>query len=84
MLQTRTRKLDTRLSIQSLIHFVILISIVLWVAPADAQEALWETHSQSGERAYNSGDFASAQKHFLAAIDAAKILGPENARLGRA
>jgi hypothetical protein len=64
--------------IRPLVLFVLVISA--W--PAHAQEASWEEHSQAGREALDNGDIASAERHILAAIEATKVLGPEDPRLG--
>ena len=64
------------------LNCLFLIVLILWTCTAHAQIALWEEHSQAGKQALDTGDFASARKHILAAIEAAKVVGPEDPRLG--
>ena len=82
MPQDSTRGIDTLPPYKSLLNCLVLLVVVFWAFPAHAQEALWEQHSQAGEEAFSNGEIASARQHILAAIEAAKVLGPENPRLG--
>ena len=67
---------------KNFIRPLVLFVLVFSACPAYAQEASWEEHSQAGKEALVNGDIASAKRHILAAIKAAKALGPEDPRLG--
>src|SRR5712692_10261801 len=51
---------------------------VVWTLPAQAS---WEAYQQTGEAAYNRGDYATAQRMFLAAVREARHFGPQDPRL---
>src|SRR5215470_10937869 len=51
---------------------------MVWTAPAQAS---WEAYQQAGEAAYNRGDYATAQRMFLAAVREARYFGPQDPRL---
>ncbi len=51
---------------------------MVWTLPAQAS---WEAYQQAGEAAYNRGDYATAQRMFLAAVRAARHFGPQDPRL---
>ena len=44
-------------------------------------QASWEAYQQAGEEAYERGDYAIAQRMFLAAVREAKHFGPQDPRL---
>ncbi len=70
------------LSFKNFIGSLVLFILAFSTCPAHAQEASWEEHSQAGREALDNGAIASAKRHILAAIEAAKVLGPEDPRLG--
>ena len=51
---------------------------IVWTLPAQAS---WEAYQQAGEAAYNRGDYATAQRMFLAAVREARNFGPQDPRL---
>src|SRR5712691_4355848 len=51
---------------------------MVWTLPAQAS---WEAYQQTGEAAYNRGDYATAQRMFLAAVREARHFGPQDPRL---
>jgi hypothetical protein len=51
---------------------------MVWALPAQAS---WEAYQQAGEEAYERGDYAIAQRMFLAAVREAKHFGPQDPRL---
>src|SRR5437899_10687814 len=51
---------------------------MVWTLPAQAS---WEEYQQAGEAAYNRGDYATAQRMFLAAVREARHFGPQDPRL---
>jgi hypothetical protein len=51
---------------------------IVWTLPAQAS---WEAYQQAGEEAYNRGDYATAQRMFLAAVREARNFGPQDPRL---
>jgi hypothetical protein len=51
---------------------------MLWMPSAQAS---WEEYQQAGEEAYSRGDYATAQRMFLAAVREARDFGPEDPRL---
>jgi hypothetical protein len=51
---------------------------MVWTLPAQAS---WEEYQQAGEAAYNRGDYATAQRMFLAAVREARNFGPQDPRL---
>lgn len=51
---------------------------MVWTLPALAS---WEEYQQAGEAAYNRGDYATAQRMFLAAVREARNFGPQDPRL---
>ena len=51
---------------------------MVWTLPAQAS---WEAYQQAGEAAYNRGDYATAQRMFLAAVREARHFGPQDPRL---
>ena len=46
---------------------------IIWTSPAQAS---WEAYQQAGEAAYERGDYATAQRMFLAAVREARNFGP--------
>jgi hypothetical protein len=51
---------------------------VVWMLPAQAS---WEAYQEAGEAAYSRGDYATAQRMFLAAVREARHFGPQDPRL---
>src|SRR5262245_37509843 len=51
---------------------------MVWTLPAQAS---WEEYQQAGEAAYERGDYATAQRMFLAAVREARNFGPQDPRL---
>src|SRR5918911_87791 len=51
---------------------------MVWTPPAQAS---WEAYQQAGEAAYKRGDYATAQRMFLAAVREARHFGPRDPRL---
>ena len=51
---------------------------MVWTLPAQAS---WEEYQQAGEAAYERGDYATAQRMFLAAVREARNFGPQDRRL---
>src|SRR5215475_11726067 len=51
---------------------------MVWTLPAQAS---WEAYQQAGEAAYRRGDYATAQRMFLAAVREARHFGPQDPRL---
>jgi hypothetical protein len=51
---------------------------MVWALPAQAS---WEAYQQAGEAAYERGDYATAQRMFLAAVREARDFGPQDPRL---
>ena len=51
---------------------------MVWTLPAQAS---WEEYQQAGEAAYERGDYATAQRMFLAAVREAENFGPQDPRL---
>jgi hypothetical protein len=51
---------------------------MVWTLSAQAS---WEEYQQAGEAAYNRGDYATAQRMFLAAVREARNFGPQDPRL---
>jgi hypothetical protein len=51
---------------------------MVWTLPAQAS---WEAYQQAGEAAYDRGDYATAQRMFLAAVREARYFGPQDPRL---
>src|SRR5881397_2766317 len=51
---------------------------MVWTLPAQAS---WEAYQQAGEEAYSRGDYATAQRMFLAAVREARDFGPQDPRL---
>ena len=66
----------------SFFNRLVLLVMVLWACPTHAQQAMWEERTQAGKEAQHRGNYALARQHFLAAIEAAKIIGSEDPRLG--
>lgn len=60
-----------------------MLLLVLIVSPSCAHERLWESYRESGEKEYQEGRFAEAEKMFLAALHEAEKFGPEDPRLAR-
>lgn len=52
--------------------------LIVWTTPARAS---WEAYQQAGEAAYGRGDYATAQRMFLAAVRKARHFGPQDPRL---
>ena len=46
------------------------------------QTRLWESYNQAGSDAYEQGNYAEAEKQFLAALQEAENFGPEGPRPG--
>jgi hypothetical protein len=51
---------------------------LVWALPAQAS---WEAYQQAGEEAFARGDYATAQRMFLAAVREARHFGPQDPRL---
>jgi hypothetical protein len=51
---------------------------MIWTLPAQAS---WEAYQQAGEAAFKRGDYATAQRMFLAAVREARHFGPQDPRL---
>ena len=51
---------------------------MVWILSVQAS---WEEYQQAGEAAYNRGDYATAQRMFLAAVREARNFGPQDPRL---
>ena len=51
---------------------------IVWTLPAKAS---WESYQQAGEAAFSRGDYATAQRMFLAAVREARHFGPQDPRL---
>ena len=49
-----------------------------------AQDVLWQDRLDSGKKAFEKGDYAEAQKQFLAALQEAEAFGPQALRLAAA
>jgi tetratricopeptide (TPR) repeat protein len=67
---------------KKLLGSIVVLVLVFSACPAPAQEAIWEDHSRAGQEALTKGDYTSAEQHFMAAIRAAKMLNPEDPRIG--
>ena len=67
---------------KNLLGPIVILVLVFSACLASAQEATWEEHSQAGREALDNGDINSAKRHILAAIEAVKVLDPEDPRLG--
>jgi hypothetical protein len=51
---------------------------IVWALSAQAS---WEAYQQAGEAAYSRGDYATAERMFLAAVREARNFGPQDPRL---
>jgi hypothetical protein len=51
---------------------------MVWTSPVQAS---WEAYQEAGEAAYSRGDYATAQRMFLAAVREARHFGPQDPRL---
>jgi len=62
-----------------------VIALALGAAPVAAQPAAdgqrWETPMAAGERAYQLGRYAEAERFFAAALERAERLGPQDPRV---
>ena len=58
-----------------------LFCLVTGAASAEAQNSLWETYNDSGEQAFEAGEYAKAQKLFESALKEAEGFGPSDPRL---
>ena len=56
----------------------VLWCLMCWTAPAQAS---WEAYHRAGEAAYNHGDYAAAERMWLAAVREARYFGPQDPRL---
>lgn len=57
------------------------VLLILIVAPACSNGKNWERHNQAGKYAFDRGDYAEAEKQWLAARADAEKLGVQDARL---
>ncbi len=58
-----------------------LLVLVLWYSDSQAQQETWERHIQAGLAAYAQGNFGEAFTQTKAALEAAKVFGPDDIRL---
>jgi len=59
---------------------VMLVS-ALFIGCGQSAGSPWESYIQAGEAAYKQGNYAEAEKQFLAALQVAEKFGPEVPRL---
>ena len=59
---------------------VMLVS-ALCIGCGQSAGSPWESYIQAGEAAYQQGNYAEAEKQFLAALQEAENFGPEDPRL---
>ncbi|MCH8267055.1 MAG: tetratricopeptide repeat protein [Acidobacteria bacterium] len=69
----------TRLS-QVGVLCLMLVS-ALFIGCGQTAGSPWESYIQAGEAAYEQGNYAEAEKQFLAALQEAENFGPEDPRL---
>ncbi len=55
--------------------------LILWPVMVYAQDRPWRTYNEAGERAYLQGQYAEAEKQFLAAVKEAEAFGSQDPRL---
>jgi hypothetical protein len=67
---------------KNLCHWIGLFTMLFWAFAAHGQEVSWEEHSRAGKEALAEGNYSLAKQHTLAAIAAAKLLSPEDPRVG--
>ena len=58
-----------------------LLALVLWHTDPQAQQETWERHFQAGLAAYQHGDLGEAFTQTKAALEAAKVFGPDDVRV---
>ena len=58
-----------------------LLVLVLWYTDSQAQQETWERHIQAGLAAQAQGNFGEALTQTKAALEAAKVFGPDDIRL---
>ena len=58
-----------------------LLVLVLWYTDSQAQQETWERHIQAGLAAHAQGNFGEALTQTKAALEAAKVFGPDDIRL---
>jgi len=56
--------------------------LTLALGPVHAESQSWESLDSAGLAAYQQGDYAEAEKHFAAALEAAEGYGEDDPRLG--
>ena len=69
------------MKVQRRLWLVLVLCVLLVSIQALAQDALWKSHLDSGKKALEEGDYATAQKQFLAALQEAEDFGPQDSRL---
>src|SRR5688572_12616865 len=58
-----------------------LLSLFLFTLTASADDPQWQNHLIAGDAARRAGDYADAEKHFTAALEAAKAFEPWDPRV---
>ena len=58
-----------------------VLCVVLVATYAPAQENLWEAYKEAADESYQQGNYAEAEKQWLAALQEAENFGPEDPRL---
>lgn len=58
-----------------------IVCVLSVLTPGFAQDTLWQGCLDSGKKAFEKGDYAEAQEHFLAALREAETFGPQDLRL---
>ncbi len=57
-----------------------VLCLALWPAGCSAEETPWETYNSAGNKAYEQGDYAEAEKQWLAGLREAEKFGEQDPR----
>jgi tetratricopeptide (TPR) repeat protein len=58
-----------------------MLCLAPWLAGASTADTLWATYIGEGEKAYQQGNYAEAEKQYVAALREAERFGPGDRRL---
>ena len=66
---------------KTLLFLLTVGPVFFFCAGAFCQETPWDSYIDEGSKAYSEQDFAEAEKQYLAALNEAEKLGPQDFRL---